>query len=71
LLSLFHDQRDDRGSGARCLLKLILNSIFPLFRQGADIVIVGRGILQAADQVAEAEQYRQRSFKALMERGSV
>lgn len=35
---------------------------------GTDIVIVGRGILKAADPVAEAERYREEAWKAYEER---
>lgn len=38
--------------------------------QGADVIIVGRGILHASDPVAEADLYRKRTFSALMARGS-
>ncbi|ORY55103.1 orotidine 5'-monophosphate decarboxylase [Pseudomassariella vexata] len=35
---------------------------------GTDIIIVGRGILNAGDQQAEAERYRRRAWKAYMQR---
>lgn len=35
---------------------------------GADIVIVGRGILKAGDAQAEAERYRSKAWKAYLER---
>ena len=35
---------------------------------GTDIVIVGRGILEAADPVSEAERYRKRAWKAYLGR---
>lgn len=36
-----------------------------LLKEGSDIVIVGRDILQAADPIATAELYRQRAWNAL------
>jgi uridine monophosphate synthetase len=35
---------------------------------GTDIVIVGRGILKAADSVAEAERYREEAWRVYEER---
>jgi uridine monophosphate synthetase len=39
-----------------------------IFEQGCDIIIVGRGIVRAADQKAEAERYRQAAWSAYEER---
>ncbi|KAF2497203.1 Orotidine 5'-phosphate decarboxylase [Lophium mytilinum] len=39
-----------------------------VFEQGCDVLIVGRGILKAADRVAEAERYRREGWRAYEER---
>jgi uridine monophosphate synthetase len=39
-----------------------------IFEQGCDIVIVGRGIVRAADRKSEAERYRQAAWEAYEER---
>ena len=36
--------------------------------KGADIIIVGRGLIQSANVIATAETYRKEGWNALMER---
>jgi uridine monophosphate synthetase len=52
---------DDLGQQYNTPRKLI-------FDQGCDIIIVGRGIVRAADRKSEAERYRQAAWEAYQER---
>jgi uridine monophosphate synthetase len=52
---------DDLGQQYNTPRKLI-------FEQGCDIIIVGRGIVRAADRKSEAERYRQAAWEAYQER---
>ncbi|KAL8739739.1 MAG: hypothetical protein Q9190_007489 [Brigantiaea leucoxantha] len=36
--------------------------------EGADVVIVGRGVLQASDRAEEAERYRKEAWEGYLER---
>jgi uridine monophosphate synthetase len=40
-----------------------------IVEQGTDIIIVGRGIIQAEDPLVEAQQYRARAWQAYLQRG--
>jgi len=52
---------DDLGQQYNTPRKLI-------FEQGCDVIIVGRGIVRAADRKAEAERYRNAAWEAYEER---